>query len=264
MAQATIIANLQFHTAEGIYFDRVDVKEVDNNGNYIANVDGVIKCFINGEEVPVPDVIINEKGTKYRHIKSENELYLFAKRLAEINGVHVCRKRSGGARIRVWFDSVVGEKVDSILNRAKEADGHVMEGGVTVQNLNGGEKYPQTREYLEDNYTFIEWEEEGTAIYESKGKPTMWVFCEENIFYPKWGGIDIYATPMIRMDNPNDVYGCNYIRFWGDDINLGTYEEIGIFTSGRKEFYDSVWATPVGYKDASFEPPKELLDEKVA
>lgn len=256
------ILNKVFRSVEGVEFQRADAKEVTNVGNFIANFDGQIKCFVAGHEVAVPEILINEVGVKYRYIASEKALYDYAKKLARVNGVKICKKMQE-ARIRVWFDVEVGQQVESNLNGFTEANGKVMEGGVVVQNLKGGEKWPQTREYLEANYFFVESCEDGTAIYESKGKPTKWVYCEENIFYPKWGGIDFYATPMIKLDE-EDPYGCNYARFWGDDSTVGTYVEVGIFTSCGQKFYDNVRAIPVGIKDAKFNPPEELLEQEVA
>ena len=252
--------NKKLSSLEGTEFHRVSAEKVSAEGNFITNIDGTIKCFVSGEEVPVPEILINEVGVKYRHIKSEKELYEYTKKLARINGVKICKKKQE-ARIRVWFDVEAGVQVDSDLNGFTEADGKVMLGGVVAQNLKSGEKWPMSETYLKDNYFFVTKEEDGTSIYESKGKPTRWVFCEENIFYPKWGGIDMYATPMLKLDE-EDPYGCNYIRFWGSDEEVGTYLEIGIFTSCGRKFYDHPRALCKGVRDAAFTPPKELVEEE--
>ena len=254
--------NQVLHTTNGVKFLRVPAEEVKEIGNFVTNMRDTIVCIVDGKEVETPKFFINEVGVKYRVILSEKELYDYEKKLAKVGGIRYCKK-SGLARIRVWFNVTAGQRVESVLNGFTEADGKVMEDGVQVQDIANGEKWVMEKTYLNDNYIFIEHDEEtGTDIYEAKGVVTAWVYCDENIMYPKWGGIDMYATPMLKLDE-KDPYGVNYARFWGDDSKLGTYIEVGIITSCGTKFYDSPWALPVGIREAKFEPPKFMVEQVV-
>ena len=252
--------NKILHTADGVEFLRVSAEDVKPVGNFVTNINDTLVCIMDGQEVEVPKFFFNEVGVKYRTFKTEQELRDYVKKLAKVGGVRYCKKAKQ-ARIRVWFDVAVGKKVESDLNNFTEANGKVMEEGVEVQDIKGGEKWPMEKSYLKDNYLFVEHEDEtGADIYESKGVVTAWVYCDENVMYPKWQGTDMYATPMLKVDE-KDTYGVNYARFWGDDSAQGTYVEVGILTSCGRKFYDSPWDLPVGVKDAKFEPPKFMLEQ---
>jgi len=251
--------NIYFHTADNVVYKRVANNEViTNDGGFITNIGGVVKTFMNGQEVPVPEVLYNEVGTAYRYVEN---FYKLGAKLAKKNGVYKAKKAKG-ALIRV-FTVRSKAQIDSVINGFKEADLMIPEDGFLVQNVVGGEYYTQTREYLEQNYTLVR--HEGIYdVYESKGNEQSWVYCDFNIFGALWDGIEFLTTPMINITNPNDCYGCNYIRWWGDDGTPGTYLVVGFFRACGTKFYPQPFAVPVGVQEAGFNPPKELLEQEVA
>ena len=248
---AQVVLNKVFHTEDQVVFTWVNPSEVSNVGNFITNIDGKVRAFVNGKSVKVPKVLYNEVDTPYFYIA---DLPKFAMKQAKKHGVY---KASKNADIRV-YDVTSTEDIKSVINNVTETAGIVVdENSKLVQNIVGGEFYVQTKEYLAENYTFVR--REGIySVYTYSGEVQEWTFCEINIFAALWGGIQFLATPMLRIDNPKDVYGCNYIRFWGDDQKVGTHKVLAFFRACGSQFYATPFSTPIGVREATFEPPKAL------
>lgn len=247
-----IILNQVFHTEDGKQtFKWVKESEVEATGGFITNIGGQVKAFMDGEEVPVPARLLNEVDTPYIYVANLKE---FAAFMARKHGVYTATKTG---KIRV-FPNAKAEDIKSIINSVQEAGGlEVDEDHVLVQNVIGGECYVQSKEYLRKNYSFVR--QEGMAeIYDFKPAEQQWVYVDVNIYTALWGGIQFLATPMLRVDNPDDIYGCNYIRFWGDDATPGTHRIISFHRACGTKFYSSPLTLPIGYLEAGVEPPKIL------
>lgn len=236
-------------------FRWVNSDEVTNEGGFITNIDGKVVAFVNGKKVKVPRVLYNEVGRAYYYISNLKEL---GTKMARKHGVWKCSKNQP---IRVYKVKTNAD-VESVINGVREAAGlSVDENSCLVQNIIGGEFYVQTKEYLNHNYSFVR--NEGICdVYEYTGDIQEWTYCEINIFAALWGGIQFLATPMLRIDNPKDVYGCNYIRFWGDDQTVGTHVVLAFFRACGTLFFSAPLAMPVGVREATFEPPKSLRRQK--
>ena len=236
-------------------FRWVNSDEVTNEGGFITNIDGKVVAFVNGKKVKVPRVLYNEVGRAYYYISNLKEL---GAKMARKHGVWKCSKNQP---IRVYKVKTNAD-VESVINGVREAAGlSVDENSCLVQNIIGGEFYVQTKEYLNHNYSFVR--NEGICdVYEYTGDIQEWTYCEINIFAALWGGIQFLATPMLRIDNPKDVYGCNYIRFWGDDQTVGTHVVLAFFRACGTLFFSAPLAMPVGVREATFEPPKSLRRQK--
>ncbi|MBQ7285253.1 MAG: hypothetical protein IJW72_03265 [Alphaproteobacteria bacterium] len=249
------VLNKVFTDKEQRSFRWVNPDEVTNEGGFITNIDGKVVAFMNGERVRVPKVLYNEVGRPYYYISNLKEL---GEKMARKHGVWKCSKNQP---IRV-YKVVTEADIKSIINGVQEAAGlTVTEDTCLVQNIIGGEFYVQTKEYLNENYSLVR--SEGICdVYEYTGDIQEWTYCEINIFAALWGGIQFLATPMLRIDNPKDVYGCNYIRFWGDDQTVGTHVVLAFFRACGTQFFSAPLAMPVGVHKATFDPPKSLLRQK--
>ena len=249
------VLNKVFTDKEQRSFHWVNPDEVTNEGGFITNIDGKVVAFMNGKRVRVPKVLYNEVGRPYYYISNLKEL---GKKMARKHGVWKCSKNQP---IRV-YKVITEADIKSIINGVQEAAGlTVTEDTCLVQNIIGGEFYVQTKEYLSENYSLVR--SEGICdVYEYTGDIQEWTYCEINIFAALWGGIQFLATPMLRIDNPKDVYGCNYIRFWGDDQTVGTHVVLAFFRACGTQFFSAPLAMPVSVQKATFTPPKSLLRQK--
>jgi len=234
------------------------LKEEMGKGNYIANINGKIKAFEKGVEIPVPQILYNEVETPYHFIANLKE---FADRMARKHGVY---KASKDAPIRVYH-VLTDDDIKTVVNGAQEAQGlHVDETSVLVQNIKTGEFYVPKKDYLAKNYT----KQESMGMYDVyiyTGEVQEWTFCEINIFAALWEGIQFLATPMLRIDNPKDVYGCNYSVFMGDDTKSGTHKILGFFRACGTQYFETASTLAIGAAKAPFNPPRALApEEKVA
>ena len=248
------VLNQIFHTKDQKVFLWVTAEKVENKGCFVTNIDGKVKAFEDGKEIKVPEVLYNEVETAYYYVA---DLPKFAERMAKKHGVYKATKQ---APIRVYHVTST-EDIKSIINGVQEAAGLVVdENSVLAQNVIGGEFYVQQKSYLAENYKFNR--HEGIYdVYDFAGEVQEWTFCDVNIFAALWGGIQFLATPMLRIDNPKDVYGCNYIRFWGDDQKAGTHRILAFFRACGKQFFATPFSMPVGVREATFEPPKMLQEQ---
>ena len=259
--------NQNFHTSDGVmfcYFDyakaekdgmsKTEIQQELAKGNFITNISGKVKAFVRGEEIQVPAVLYNEVETPYYYIANLKE---FADRMARKHGVY---KATKNADIRVYHVTT-DEDIKSVLNGVNEAMGlHIDENSVLVQNVIGGEYYVQQKSYLAENYTLAT--KCGVYdVYKFSGDVQEWTFCEVNIFAALWDGIQFLATPMLRIDNPKDVYGCNYYRFWGDDSKFGTHKIVGFYRACGTQFFETPFSLAIGAAHAPFTPPKALAAE---
>ena len=138
------------------------------------------------------------------------------------------------------LSDVVGTKVKSVLGGGNEHEDVLQEGEVMVQNAYHGECYKQKREKLLKNYT-PDGEINGIPVYRPKKIVQQWTMTEENIFGPLDGSFEFLAKAMINITNENNVYGCNYAVFAGDDTAIGSHKKL-------RRFLPEI---PVSQKEAS-------------
>lgn len=121
-----------------------------------------------------------------------------------------------------------GTKVNSVIGGVNEHAAVLKEGEVLVQNAYHGECYKQKREKLLKNYE-PDGEINGIPVYRPKRVIQQWTMTEENIFGPLWGSFEFLAKAMINITDENDVYGCNYSVFAGDDTAQGSHKKLRRF-----------------------------------
>ena len=94
-------------------------------------------------------------------------------------------------------------------------------------------------------------------MYVPKGNVTSyWTYSDVNTFGVLWGGLEFLTTPMINITDLNDVYGCNYIVWWGNDGKLASYKVLGYFSTEKSEFYDDQMGKPKSVTQTTFQPPR--------
>lgn len=196
--------------------------------NHITIEDGKPAAYLKGDvQVEFPEYLLNEKGVGYHYISYKEE------------GIRLFKKR-GGVWARKQASIIVyapgSENLNqAVLNGFVEHHGDVPEGHLIAAYTTGGETWHVAPEYLENNYqkggVF-----NGGQVYNPRQLTPeqlekheglyLWVHCPKNVFGILWGGFEFLVTPMINITNEDDVYGCNYARWWGTDGLPATYEDI--------------------------------------
>ncbi len=196
--------------------------------NYLTIEDGKPKAYLKGDiEIGFPEYLMNEKGVGYHYISYKEE------------GFKLLKKR-GGVWARKQASIIVyapgSENLNqAVLNGFVEHHSEVPEGHLIATYTTGGETWHISPKYLAENYqkggVF-----NGGQVYtprqltpEQMAKHEglyLWVHCPKNVFGILWGGFEFLVTPMINITKENDVYGCNYARWWGTDGLPATYEDI--------------------------------------
>lgn len=233
--EPVIVPNKVFmDTESGIYFilAREDNKEetsmlAEKSGcGYIFPAkqdDGTFLpvAYFDGEIAKTPRVLINECGVTYHLIDS-----------VAVYG-EICKRTKGYMQAQkvaciYRLPAKVGDKITTVVNGVQEHTTVIEEGEVKVQNP-GGEAYKMKEAKLRKSYEYAETTEEGYELWKPKDELQAWTKSELNIICILWGGFEVLVTPLININNPQDVYGCNYQVFYGSDTTVGTHQVRKIF-----------------------------------
>ena len=227
--EPVLVTNKIFMDAEtSTYFvfanakNRAEMEQLATNAGcgcmYLENIDGrdVPKAVFAGKEVPVPAVVINECGVKY-HVISDLASY-----------AEVCKRTYGymmAQKVACIYklSSKPGDVITTVVNGVQEHTTVIEEGEVKVQNP-GGEAYKMKETKFRKLYEYVETTSEGYELWRPKQELQMWVKSPINIICPLWGGFEVLVTPLININNPCDIYGCNYVVFYGCDTYEGTHQ----------------------------------------
>lgn len=196
--------------------------------NYISIEEDKPVAYLKGDiETEFPSYLLNEKGVGYHYVSYKEE------------GLKLLKKR-GGVWARKQASIIVyaagSENLNqAVLNGFVEHHGNVPDGHLIAAYTTGGETWHVAPDYLEKNYqkggmfnggrVYNPRQLNAEQIEKHEGL-YLWVHCPRNVFGILWGGFEFLVTPMINITLENDVYGCNYARWWGTDGLPATYEAI--------------------------------------
>lgn len=190
---------------------------------YLEQMNGkdVPQATFRGKAVTVPKIVINECGVKY-HIVSDLPAYS-----------EVCKRTYGYMKAQkvacvYLLPSQPGDVIWTVVNGIPEHSTVIEEGEVKVQNP-GGEAYKMKEAKLHKLYDYVETTPEGYQLWKPKPGLQKWVKSPINIICPLWGGFEVLVTPLININDPSDIYGCNYIVFYGCDTYEGTHQVRQVF-----------------------------------
>lgn len=179
------------------------------------------EAWLNGEKVPFPTTLWNELGVEYKFV----DYKAYGEVCKRIHGYYIAKK----VEPIYVFDTVAGDKVQAVINGVKEHETYVEAGETKVQNMYHGETYKMKLKKLRKLYVFDSTTADGIQIWKPKDEPQMWTFTNENIFGVLWEGFEFLAKAMINITDPEDVYGCNYEVFNGNDIAKGSHLKLKLF-----------------------------------
>lgn len=217
----------------GIYFVFANAKNKDEmieraqsagcGCMYLEKVNGkdTPKAVFNGEDIAVPAMVINECGVTY-HIVSDLPSYS-----------EVCVRTYGYLKAQkvacvYLLPSRPGDVIWTVVNGVPEHSTVIEADEVKVQNP-GGEAYKMKESKLHKLYEYVETTPEGYELWKPKPGLQKWVKSPINIICPLWGGFEVLVTPLININDPSDIYGCNYIVFFGSDTYEGTHRVRQVF-----------------------------------
>ena len=183
---------------------------------YIIVRDNVAEAWGNGEQVDFPSHLTNELGVRYMFVdfKSYGE---------------VCKRVNGYCKAvkvePVLVDASVkeGTPIESIVFGVREHDTILGAGMVLCQNKYHGETYQQNIEKLKKNYELVATDANGIQEWKPKNVVQEWTWTRENIFAVLWESFEFLSGAMININDPEDVYGCNYVVFNGNDVAPGSH-----------------------------------------
>jgi len=242
--------NNLFRTRENVIFHRIKASEAENfNGNYITVINGKAVAVVNGKQIPMPEVLINEIGVEYHFVDYAEH----AKKMRKKHGVYVARKQEP---IRVWKGVLPGETIKTVIDGYTEHEVELDETKVAAQNVVKNEFYAIPKAVLAEKYEFSHSEFDYDVYVPKRNAVSYWVYSDVNVFGVLWGGFEFLTTPMINITKPNDVYGCNYIVWWGNDGRLSSYVVSGYFKAEEQEYYPISVGEPISVAFAPYNPPK--------
>lgn len=242
--------NKVFRTVENVVFSRINPSEADGfRGNYITVIDGRPVAVVAGQEVPMPRSLINEIGVEYLFV----DYAAHAQKMQRKHGVYVARKQEV---IRVWKNIRPGEVIKTIIDGYTEHEIELDDTKVAAQNVVKNEFYAIPKTVLAEKYDFSHTEFDYDVYVPKANVVSYWVYSDVNVFGVLWGGLEFLTTPMINITNPDDVYGCNYIVWWGNDGRLSSYVVLGYFRACERRYYPDPVGDPVSVVSAPFTPPR--------
>lgn len=245
--------NKNFRNKENVVFTRISADEIDSfKGNFISVVNGKAIAVCDGNEIPMPSVLYNEIGVDYHFVDyTEHGL-----KMAKKHGVYKARKQEP---IRVWWNVKQGEAIKTVIDGYEEHSVKLTEGKVAIQNVVKNEFYAIDINILEQKYQKSHEEFDYELWVPKADAVSDWVYSDVNTYGVLWGGFEFLTTPMINITDINDVYGCNYIVWWGNDGRLSSYLVLGYFRACGKKFYPQPMGGPISVTEASFEPPRVIV-----
>ena len=242
--------NKIFRTRENVIFRRINAGDAENcTGNYITVVNGKAVAVEDGKQVPMPEVLINEIGVEYLFVDYAEH----GRTMQKKHGVYVARKQEP---IRVWKNIRPGEVIKTVIDGYTEHEVELDETKVAAQNVVKNEFYAIPKVVLAEKYEFSHSEFDYDVYIPKSNAISYWVYSDVNVFGVLWGGLEFLTTPMINITNPDDVYGCNYIVWWGNDGRLSSYVVLGYYKAGQEEYYSTPCGEPVSVTFAPFNPPR--------
>lgn len=244
--------NKTFRDADNTVYTRIKPSEADGfEGNYITVIDKKPIAVKNGQQVPMPEILINEIGVEYHFVDYAEH----GQKMLKKHGVYVARKQEP---IRVWKNIKPGEAIKTVIDGYVEHEVALDDTKVAAQNVIKNEFYAIPKAELAEKYKFDHSEFDYDVYTPKSDVVSFWVYSDVNVYGVLWEGLEFLTTPMINITKPDDVYGCNYIVWWGNDGRLSSYFVLGYYRACGQKYYQSPVGDPVSVVSAPFNPPKHI------
>jgi hypothetical protein len=271
VCQFVPMTGIKWHDIEGnIYFlisrwDREEL-EADGLGYITAESDGTYEniryiAFDGEKEVDVPRYLWNENNKKFQ--VGVNVKKMAYDELRKQRNAGIFRKNAG--RPVYARKSETGELIMAHTFGAYEAAEVAKgEGAWIVDYVDGGNGgWEVSAEEFIKRYEFDSVAEDGRGIFVAKSARYIWVHLLGSFIFciPQWGDSMVAMTnPQINLTNPDDVYACSYVEFYGTENVEGAYELIETLFLGASEPAILEFADALeGYLETTFGIPKSVI-----
>ncbi|MBP5215619.1 MAG: hypothetical protein J6039_03570 [Alphaproteobacteria bacterium] len=239
--------------ADGLGYITAESDGTYENIRYIAN-DGT-------KEVEVPNVLYNERNKAFK--VGVNVKAMAYSEMRKRCSAGIFRKNAG--RPVYARKSETGELIMAHTFGAYEAAEVAKGNGAWlvdyVEGGNGGWEV-SGKEFLA-RYEFAYVAEDGRAVFMPTSAKSVWVHLLGNYIFciPQWGDSMVAMTnPQINVTNPDDVYACSYIEFYGTENVNGAYELVKVLYLGAPEpVILEFQKTLEGYVNHTFGIPKSAI-----
>ena len=268
VCQFITLVNVIWHDAKGRKFfliDKYDREELeaDHLGYITGESNGTYEsiCYIafDGEkQITVPARLANEKGRWFRTgVNFKKEAYKALQTQQEL--LIAAKNKMVYARI-----AETGEFIMAHTNGSWENGKTASQDLWLLEYVNGeGGSWTNTPEEFFKRYEFFGVAEDGRAMFGPKDARYAWVHLQGDVIgcIPQWGDSMVaMSNPLINISNPDDVYACSYIIFYGKEDNDGAYIVIKHVSLGQDEAVVLEFAKALaGFVETTFGIPKEQI-----
>lgn len=239
--------------ADGLGYITAESDGTYENIRYIAN-DGK-------QEVEVPQVLYNEKNKAFK-VGANVKAMAYAEMRKRCNA-GIFRKNVG--RPVYARKTETGELIMAHTFGAYEAAEVAKGNGAWlvdyVEGGNGGWEVSEKEFFA--RYEFAAVAEDGRAIFLPTSAKSVWIHLLGSYIFciPQWGDSMVAMTnPQVNVTNPDDVYACSYVEFYGTENVSGAYELVMILYLGAPEpVILEFQETLEGYLNTTFGIPKSEI-----
>lgn len=204
-----------------LQYDNLTYVTAESDGTY----EGLrYSAFDGAKEIPVPRYLYNEKNRKF--IVGANFKQLAYAELRKRGNASIAIKNS----LRPVYArlSEEGEFIMAHTFGAYEAQETAKGNGSWFVDYceggNGG--WEVSQEEFFKRYEFYSVAEDGRAVFIAKAARYVWchLFGDYIGCIPQWGDSMVaMSNPQVNITNPDDVYACSYIEFFGKEDVAGAY-----------------------------------------
>ena len=262
---------IKWHDDQGrIFFliskwDREEL-EADGLGYITAESDGTYEnitylAFDGEKMVDVPRVLYNERNKAFT-VGANVKAMAYAEMRKRCNA-GIFRKNVG--RPVYARKTETGELIMAHTFGAYEAAEVAKGNGAWlvdyVEGGNGGWEVSEKEFFA--RYEFAAVAEDGRAIFMPTSAKSVWIHLLGSYIFciPQWGDSMVAMTnPQVNVTNPDDVYACSYVEFYGTENVSGAYELVMVLYLGAPEpVILEFQETLEGYLNTTFGIPKSVI-----
>ena len=239
--------------------------EADGLGYISAESDGTYKnlryiAFDGVKEIEIPKTLYNEKNRRF--VVGVNFKALAYDKMAKTGSAAIAIKNALKPVYARKADT--GEFLMAHTNGAYEAAEFASDDIWQVEYCSGGGSWGVRNEEFFARYEFLSVDADGRAVFIAKAARYVWVHLFGDFIgcIPQWGDAMVaMSNPQVNITNPDDVYACSYIEFYGTEDIEGAYIVVDELYLGAPEHVILEFAEAMaGFVESSYGVPKSVID----
>jgi hypothetical protein len=271
VCQMVSLTGILWHDADGNQFyliSKHEIEELEDDGlGYITaesnGTYGSIRyiAFDGQKQIALPPFLYNEKNKKFQ--LGVNFRDMAYKKMSQTGTLSIARKNSD--KLVYAQKAETGEFIMAHTNGAYEAAEFTGNDEIwNVEYCTGGGAWGVKTDEFFARYEFHSVDKQGRAIFIAKSARSAWVhlFGDFIACIPQWGDAMVaMSNPQVNITNPDDVYACSYIEFYGREDLEGSYIIVSELLLGAPEHLLLEFAKALeGYLETAFGIPKSKIN----